>query len=121
MAVERKFKIRASPTVRKQIIKIIKENHLSIDLICKDIGYSYPECIMWLNAKDGGRPSDAMDEVHIVKLCEVLGIGIEITFTVHPVPKESLEKYNNKKISDATDRLNQRKKKKIEEFFKEED
>jgi hypothetical protein len=117
---DRVFKIRASPTLRKQIIKIISENHLSIQLICNEIGYKYVDMVMWLNAKDGGRPSDNMSEHYIQKICEILGIEITILFTVHPVPEQSLEKFTNKSMRDVIKRKKEYKEKKIKEFFEDE-
>lgn len=121
MAIERVFKIRASPTLRKEIIRIIKENNLSINLICQEVGYKYQDFIMWLNAKDGGRPTDNMSEFHIQNICQLLGIEIVIKFRIHKISEQSINKCSYKNIRDKTEMLKQRKEVERLKFFSDEE
>lgn len=114
------FKIRASPTLRKEIMRIINENNLSIYIICDEINEKYSEFVMWLNAINGGNTSGELAENKTVRLCELLGIEVCVTFKIHKIPESSLELLKNKKITQAHDRIKEKKAKEIKEFFEDE-
>ena len=115
----RPFKIRASPTLRKEIMRIINENNLSIYILCEEINEKYSEFVMWLNAINGGNTSGELAENKTVNLCKLLGIEVCVTFRLHKIPESSLELLKNKSITKAHNKIKEKRAREIKEFFED--